>query len=86
MTSPDEIARKAVELAGGADRDVAAAELAALAGHQRQPLEQAAAVFIARLHRRSDDFDATGALRLVHRALDLVGWAPAGASAAGRDG
>lgn len=77
MTTPDDIARKAVELTRSPDRDAAAAELADLAGHRRQPLEQATAIFIARLHRRSDDFEATHALRLLHRALDAVGWQPA---------
>lgn len=81
MTSPDDIARKAAELATRADRDAAVAELVALAGHQRQPLEQATSTFIARLHRRSDDYEATHALRLLHRALDTVGWQAAAAPA-----
>jgi hypothetical protein len=59
----------------GSRRDpVAVDELVRLAGGQRRPLEEAAQVFIARLHRRSDDYEATNALRLIHRALDTVGW------------
>lgn len=81
MTSPDDTARKAAELATRADRDSAVAELVAFAGHQRQPHEQATAAFIARLHRRSDDFEATHALRLLHRALDTVGWQASATSA-----
>jgi hypothetical protein len=48
-------------------------ELVTLAGGLRPPLEAAASVLIARLHRRSDDFGATGALRSVAAALSLIG-------------
>jgi hypothetical protein len=67
------IAERAVALAPRRDA-TAVDELVRLAGGERRPLEDAAQVFIARLHRRSDDYEATNALRLVHRALDAVGW------------
>lgn len=81
MASADSIARRAAELTQAADRDAAVAELMSMAGHQRRPLEEAQAVFVARLHRRSDDFEATRALQLLHRALAAVGWQPTTASA-----
>jgi hypothetical protein len=52
----------------------AVAELIALAGGRRPPLEAAASLLIARLHRRSDDFGATRALCSVTAALSRIGW------------
>jgi len=50
-------------------------ELVGLAEGRRSPLEAAASLLIARLHRRSDDFAATGALCSVSGALNRIGWA-----------
>lgn len=55
-------------------RHEAVEELVALAGHRRPRLEAARSLLIARLHGRSDDFDAAQALQLVERALTRVGW------------
>lgn len=74
MPSAEAIARRAAELTHNPDPDAAVSELVALAGHQRRPLQDAQCTFVARLHRRSDDFEATHALRLLQRALDAVGW------------
>lgn len=75
MSSADVVARRAVELSAASDQDSAAVEeLVDLAGRERRPLEAAAGVFVARLHRRSDDYEATRALHLIHRALAAVGW------------
>src|SRR5260370_10514842 len=64
------IAERAVELVRAeADPESAASELVNLAGGRRAPLEEASLEFVGRLHRRSDDFEATEALRLVVRAL-----------------
>jgi hypothetical protein len=69
------IAQRAVEFTRqGISRDDAITELVKLADGRREPLEAAARNFVQRLHRRSDDFEATKALRLVSGALDRVGW------------
>jgi hypothetical protein len=52
----------------------AVTELIALAEGQRPPLEVAASLLSARLHRRSDDFGATRALCSVTTALSRIGW------------
>jgi hypothetical protein len=52
----------------------AVAELITMAGGRRPPLEVAASLLIARLHRRSDDFGATRALGSVSAALSRIGW------------
>ena len=49
-------------------------ELVGLAEGRRSPLEAAASLLIARLHRRSDDFAATRALGSVSAALSRIGW------------
>lgn len=68
--SRNAIAERAVELVrAGADPETATSELVNLAGGRRAPLEEASLVFVGRLHRRRDDFEATKALRLVDRAL-----------------
>jgi hypothetical protein len=69
------IAQRAVELTHqGISRDDAIADLVELADGRRGPLETAAHDFVQRLHRHSDDFEATKALRLVTAALGRVGW------------
>jgi hypothetical protein len=51
----------------------AVTDLITLAEGRRPPLDAAASLLIARLHRKSDDFDATRALRSVTAALSLIG-------------
>jgi len=51
-------------------------ELIDIAQGHRAPLEAAHTVLVERLYRRPDDFDATGALLLVIRALQQVGHMP----------
>ena len=55
--------------AGNADPRRAAERLLAAACQDRQRLERAASVLIRRLQVRSNDFEATLALRIVERAL-----------------
>ena len=52
----------------------AVSELITLAQGRRPRLDAAASLLIARLHRRSDDFAATRALRSVAAALSRIGW------------
>ena len=52
----------------------AVTELITMAGGRRPPLEAAASLLIARLHRRSDDYGATRALGSVTAALSRIGW------------
>lgn len=52
----------------------AVAELIEMAEGRRPPLEAAASLLIARLHRKSDDFGATRALCSVTAALSRIGW------------
>jgi hypothetical protein len=56
----------------GADDGRGVSEL--VAGTDKAGLEQARAELVARLSRRSDDYQATAALSLVNRALASVGW------------
>jgi len=63
----------ALELDAGRAPD-AVGKLVGLAEGSRSPLEAAQALLIARLHRRSNDFAATGALGSVGAALDRIGW------------
>lgn len=71
-----EIAERALHMeATGPTLDAAeVAELVAIADGLRVPLEGARQLLIARLARRSDDFAATKALRMVSAALNRVGW------------
>lgn len=68
-----EILERALHPAAGGPPD-AVAELVTMAGGQRPPLEAAASLLMARLHRRSDDFAATKALCSVSAALGRIGW------------
>ena len=63
------LAMRAVEPTTPEERGHAVAGLLALAGDRVEPLEGVRAEFQRRLARRSDDFEATHALRLVERAL-----------------
>jgi hypothetical protein len=68
-----EVLEQALHPAAGGSPD-AVGKLVTLAGGRRPPLEAAASLLIARLHRRSDDFDATRALCSVSAALSRIGW------------
>jgi hypothetical protein len=68
-----EIAERALSLTAGASPD-AVGKLVTMAEGRRPPLEAARTLFIARLHRRSDDFAATRALSAVSAALSRIGW------------
>ncbi|MGH9264758.1 MAG: hypothetical protein ACRD1D_08700 [Acidimicrobiales bacterium] len=46
--------------------------LAAITGGDREPLETLRAGFLDRLHRASDDFEATDGLRVVELALSMI--------------
>ena len=52
----------------------AVTDLITMAGGQRPPLEAAASLLSAKLHRKSDDFGATRALGSVTAALSRIGW------------
>jgi hypothetical protein len=56
----------------GAVRHRRAQDLIELTGCQREPLERLRSGYQQRLHRASDDFDATDGLRVVELALTLV--------------
>ena len=64
---------RALDLDAGSSPDPVG-ELVGLAEGRRSPLEAAQSLLIARLHRRSDDFAATMALRSVSAALNRIGW------------
>jgi hypothetical protein len=68
-----EILERALHPAAGGSPD-ATADLVTMAEGRRPPLEAAQSLLIDRLHRRSDDFDATRALCLVSAALNRIGW------------
>jgi hypothetical protein len=68
-----EVLQRALDPAAGASAD-AVAELITMAEGRRAPLEAAASLLIARLHRKSDDFSATMALCSVTAALSRIGW------------
>jgi hypothetical protein len=55
-----------------ADRRRRAEALAALAGGDRQPLDELRSGFLRRLHRASDDFAAAEGLRTVEVALSMT--------------
>jgi hypothetical protein len=68
-----EILERSLDPVAAASSD-AVAELIKIAEGRRPPLEEAASLLTARLHRRSDDFDATKALEAVTAALSQIGW------------
>jgi hypothetical protein len=68
MATLAEVADAAVRLARDGDRERAVRQLQDLAG-DRACLEALRDYFVARLHRRHDDYDATLGLRLVISAL-----------------
>lgn len=63
---------RAEHLSQTATSATAVLELVAAAGGHRDALEAARAVFIDRLQRASDDYDATTALALVYRAINAL--------------
>jgi hypothetical protein len=71
MPAVDELADAATRLAHEDDRDRAVRQLRHLAGG-RGDLEAVRDYFVDRLHRRSDDLDATRGLQLVIRALQQM--------------
>ncbi len=71
MATVPEVADAAVRLARDGDRDRAVRKLRELAG-DRGCLEATRDYFVARLHRRQDDYDATRGLQLVIKALQLT--------------
>jgi hypothetical protein len=68
MATLPEVADAAVRLARDGDGERAVRQLQELAG-DRACLEALRDYFVARLHRRHDDYDATFGLRLVISAL-----------------
>ena len=68
-----EIMERALDPVAAASPD-AVTELITLAEGRRPPLEAAASLLIARLHRRPEDFGATKALGSVTAALSRIGW------------
>ena len=83
-----EILERALHNAEGGTPD-AVADLITMAEGRRPPLEAAQSLLIDRLHRRSDDFDATRALCSVSAALNRIGWdmpVPSGRRRWGRRG
>jgi hypothetical protein len=68
-----EVAERALNLLAEGSPD-AAGELVTMAEGRRRPLEDARHLLSDRLHRRSDDFAATRALRVVSAALSRVNW------------
>lgn len=69
-----EVLQRALDPTAGASPEEALAELITVGEGRRAPLEAAASLLIARLHRKSDDFSATRALCLVTAALSRIGW------------
>jgi hypothetical protein len=53
------------------DRRRQAETLVAFAGGRREPIEELRSQYLQRLHRASDDFEATEGLRVVDVALSL---------------
>lgn len=71
--SLDPISERALSLARSRDARGSEALIEAADG-RRAALETAYVALSDRLARRSDDFEATEALRLVNAALSRVGW------------
>lgn len=73
---PDVIAQQAIALAGSLGTGPSETEAAVtdlVAAGDRRALENARAVLVGRITGRSDDFEATGALSLVNKALAVTG-------------
>lgn len=71
------LVERAAELADAANRDgvdAGADQLIHAAAGNRAALEEARNVYARRLHASSADWTATGALRLLNRALTRFGW------------
>ncbi|MGI8492946.1 MAG: hypothetical protein ACR2KC_05910 [Acidimicrobiales bacterium] len=78
-STTDELCEAAIDLARGAAGDApspedAAEQLANQAGDDRAALEAARDRLVARLRADQADFDATGGLALLNRALATYGW------------
>jgi len=73
VITTDPAADVALQLVG-CPREAAVEALLESVDWQREPLERARDALIRRLDRRSDDFEASKALRLVYEALTKVGW------------
>lgn len=69
----DPICSEALALVGQPP-EAAAQRLVDLAGPQRDALVAARNAFAERLHSHRDDYQATGALQILNRALSLYGW------------
>ena len=69
-----EVLQRALDPAVGVSPEEAVLELITVGEGRRAPLEAAASLLIARLHRKSDDFNATRALSSVTAALSRIGW------------
>jgi hypothetical protein len=67
------IVQRALEPLAAEAPDVIA-ELITMSDGRRPALEAAGSMLVARLHRASDDFDATRALCAVNAALSRIGW------------
>jgi hypothetical protein len=70
----DPLCQEALALLTSADPDGGVDRLVALAGPDRSTLVGARDAFATRLHHHGDDHAATGALRLLNRALSAYGW------------
>jgi hypothetical protein len=75
VESTNQISERAIELAGGADRQSAVDELVRLVGGDVAVLELARHALVARLRRRSNDYAATQGLTLINATFSQIGWA-----------
>jgi hypothetical protein len=69
------ISERAIELAGGGDRESAVNELVRLVDGDVSSLEAARHALVGRLRRRSNDYAATQGLTLINAAFSRIGWA-----------
>ena len=75
VESSNQISERAIELAGGGDRDSAVNELVRLVDGDVASLERARHTLVSRLRRRSNDYAATQGLTLINAAFSRIGWA-----------
>jgi hypothetical protein len=75
VESSNQISERAIELAGGGDRESAVNELVRLVGGDVASLELARHALVSRLRRRSNDYAATQGLTLINAAFSEIGWA-----------